>query len=64
MQKNMERLSVVMFIEWLMCNTYLADVRRRIELIQEFEMPTASTNIQVSADRRYIMTTGKENVAC
>jgi len=35
------------------------DIRRRIELIQEFEMPTASSNILVSGDKEYIMATGK-----
>ncbi|XP_031569630.1 nucleolar protein 10-like [Actinia tenebrosa] len=42
------------------------DIRRRIELIQEFEMPTASTNIQVSSDKEYIMATGvyKPRVRC
>ncbi|KAG8445645.1 hypothetical protein GDO86_010431 [Hymenochirus boettgeri] len=34
------------------------DVRRRIELIQDFEMPTVSTNIKVSRDGQYIMATG------
>ncbi|KXJ07855.1 Nucleolar protein 10 [Exaiptasia diaphana] len=42
------------------------DIRRRIELIQEFEMPTASTNILVSADKEYVMATGvyKPRVRC
>ncbi|EDO37775.1 predicted protein [Nematostella vectensis] len=42
------------------------DIRRRIELIQDFEMPTASTNIQVSADNQYVMATGvyKPRVRC
>ncbi|XP_053315482.1 nucleolar protein 10 [Spea bombifrons] len=42
------------------------DVRRRIELIQDFEMPTVSTNIKVSRDGQYIMATGtyKPRVRC
>ncbi|KAM9316404.1 nucleolar protein 10 [Gastrophryne carolinensis] len=39
---------------------------RRIELIQDFEMPTVSTNIKVSRDGQYIMATGtyKPRVRC
>lgn len=37
----------------------LADVRRRIELIQDFEMPTVCTTIKVSKDGQYILATGK-----
>ncbi|XP_044519572.1 nucleolar protein 10 isoform X2 [Gracilinanus agilis] len=33
------------------------DVRRRIELIQDFEMPTVSTTIKVSKDGQYILAT-------
>ncbi|XP_018415060.1 PREDICTED: nucleolar protein 10 isoform X2 [Nanorana parkeri] len=33
------------------------DIRRRIELIQDFDMPTVSTNIKVSRDGQYIMAT-------
>uniref|UniRef100_A0A6I8QMG9 Nucleolar protein 10 n=1 Tax=Xenopus tropicalis TaxID=8364 RepID=A0A6I8QMG9_XENTR len=42
------------------------DVRRRIELIQDFEMPTVSTNIKVSRDGQYIMAAGtyKPRVRC
>ncbi|KAM8952569.1 nucleolar protein 10 [Pelodytes ibericus] len=42
------------------------DVRRRIELIQDFEMPTVSTNLKVSRDGQYIMATGtyKPRVRC
>ncbi|XP_075720001.1 nucleolar protein 10 isoform X1 [Rhinoderma darwinii] len=42
------------------------DVRRRIELIQDFDMPTVSTNIRVSKDGQYIMATGtyKPRVRC
>lgn len=39
----------------------LLDVRRRIELIQDFEMPAVSTNIKVSRDGQYIIATGKLN---
>uniref|UniRef100_A0A6I8NIZ2 Nucleolar protein 10 n=1 Tax=Ornithorhynchus anatinus TaxID=9258 RepID=A0A6I8NIZ2_ORNAN len=42
------------------------DVRRRIELIQDFEMPTVSTTIKVSKDGQYILATGtyKPRVRC
>jgi len=42
------------------------NVRRRIELLQDFEMPIASTNVCVSADKQYIMASGvyKPRVRC
>ena len=42
------------------------DVRRRIELIQDFTMPTASTNIAVSKDCNYILASGvyKPRIKC
>ncbi|XP_063771488.1 nucleolar protein 10 [Pseudophryne corroboree] len=42
------------------------DVRKRIELIQDFEMPTVSTNLKISRDGQYIMATGtyKPRVRC
>lgn len=42
------------------------DIRRRIELIQDFDMPTVSTNIKVSRDGQYIMAVGtyKPRVRC
>ncbi|CAH2246123.1 nucleolar 10 [Pelobates cultripes] len=42
------------------------DVRRRIELIQDFEMPAVSSNIKVSRDGQYVMATGtyKPRVRC
>ncbi|XP_068928368.1 nucleolar protein 10 isoform X3 [Petaurus breviceps papuanus] len=42
------------------------DIRRRIELIQDFEMPTVSTTIKVSKDGQYILATGtyKPRVRC
>jgi len=42
---------VIMFL-WL-------DIRRRIQLIQDFEMPTVSNCISISNDGRYIFATGK-----
>ncbi|KAB0381346.1 hypothetical protein FD755_009130 [Muntiacus reevesi] len=41
-------------------------VRRRIELIQDFEMPTVCTTIKVSKDGQYILATGtyKPRVRC
>ncbi|XP_012256477.1 nucleolar protein 10 [Athalia rosae] len=42
------------------------DIRRRIELIQDFDMPGVSTNIKVSRDGQYILATGiyKPRVKC
>ncbi|XP_050750517.1 nucleolar protein 10 isoform X3 [Gymnogyps californianus] len=42
------------------------DIRRRIELIQDFEMPTVSTKIKVSRDGQYIMAVGtyKPRIRC
>ncbi|KAG6454054.1 hypothetical protein O3G_MSEX008480 [Manduca sexta] len=42
------------------------DLRRRIELIQEFDMPGVSTNLRVSKDGQYIMATGiyKPRIKC
>ncbi|XP_014681532.1 PREDICTED: nucleolar protein 10-like [Priapulus caudatus] len=42
------------------------DVRRRIELIQDFEMPAVSNCVQVTRDEQYILTTGvyKPRVRC
>lgn len=35
------------------------DIRRRIELIQDFNMPGVSTNVKVSPDEQFILATGK-----
>ncbi|XP_043275576.1 nucleolar protein 10 [Venturia canescens] len=42
------------------------DIRRRIELIQDFDMPGVSTSIKVSKDGHYILATGiyKPRVKC
>ncbi|XP_046676554.1 nucleolar protein 10 [Homalodisca vitripennis] len=42
------------------------DVRRRIELIQDFSMPGLSTSVKLSPDNNYILTTGiyKPRVRC
>jgi ribosome biogenesis protein ENP2 len=34
------------------------DVRRRIQLIQDFDMPSVSNAIAISPDRQYVMATG------
>eukprot|EP00794_Sanderia_malayensis_P020301 gene20301-22290_t len=41
-------------------------IRRRIELIQDFEMPTASNSIQASKDENYLLVTGtyKPRIKC
>ncbi|XP_015515653.1 nucleolar protein 10 [Neodiprion lecontei] len=43
-----------------------ADIRRRIELIQDFDMPGISTSVKVSRDGQYIFATGiyKPRVKC
>ena len=38
------------------------DIRRRIELIQDFVMPTASTNIEISEDGNYVMASGTKKL--
>lgn len=48
-----------MAIKPVMYFLFFADVRRRIELIQDFEMPTVCTTIKVSKDGQYILATGK-----
>lgn len=42
------------------------DLRRRIELIQDFDMPDLSTSVKVTPDGQYIITTGiyKPRVKC
>ena len=42
------------------------DVRRRIELIQDFDMPGLSSNVQVSPDGNFVLATGvyKPRVRC
>ncbi|XP_066554505.1 nucleolar protein 10 [Amia ocellicauda] len=42
------------------------DIRRRIELIQDFEMPTVSTSIKVSRDGQYVLAAGtyKPRIRC
>ena len=44
----------------------LIDIRRRIELIQDFDMPGISTSIKVTNDGQYILATGiyKPRVKC
>jgi ribosome biogenesis protein ENP2 len=46
--------------------TFSIDIRRRIELIQDFEMPGLSTAVRVSADGNFILATGiyKPRVRC
>uniref|UniRef100_A0A1B6EAU7 Uncharacterized protein n=1 Tax=Clastoptera arizonana TaxID=38151 RepID=A0A1B6EAU7_9HEMI len=42
------------------------DIRRRIELIQDFDMPGLSTSVKISKDNQYIIATGiyKPRVKC
>lgn len=37
------------------------DIRRRIELIQDFEMPGVSTSVDISNDGQFIIATGNVN---
>ena len=50
------------FRTWLINSIFFLflDIRRRIELLQDFEMPIASTNVCVSADKQYIMASGED----
>ncbi|XP_026683384.1 nucleolar protein 10-like [Diaphorina citri] len=43
-----------------------SDIRRRIELIQDFEMPGVSTSVRISPDGQYVLSTGiyKPRVRC
>lgn len=45
---------------------YYLDIRRRIELIQDFSMPGLSTSVQMTRDNQYILATGiyKPRVRC
>lgn len=49
-----------------MCVTFSVDIRRRIELIQDFEMPGLSTTVRVSTDGNFVLATGiyKPRVRC
>ena len=40
---------------WL---SFFADIRKRIELIQDFEMPTVSQCVEVSPDGQFIYVAG------
>lgn len=44
-------------------NGFFSDIQRRIELIQDFEMPTVCTSIKVSRDGQFILAAG-EHLAC
>lgn len=51
---------------YLTLHYLLIDIRRRIELIQDFSMPGVSTSIRVSKDGQYILATGiyKPRIKC
>lgn len=48
------------------CFLFFIDIRRRIELIQDFDMPGLSTSVKVSRDNQYIIATGiyKPRIKC
>ena len=54
---NCDRKSVILIHNKLLL--LYVDIRRRIELIQDFEMPTASTNIEISQDGNYVLASGE-----
>ena len=56
------RLPVVLYPLACSVPRELAELRQRIELIQDFSMPTSSTGIQVSADGQYILATGTSSL--
>lgn len=41
------------------CSLHYSEIQRRIELIQDFEMPTVCTSIKVSRDGQFILAAGK-----
>uniref|UniRef100_H2MTY1 Nucleolar protein 10 n=1 Tax=Oryzias latipes TaxID=8090 RepID=H2MTY1_ORYLA len=72
MQSESLRSLVFFFLKWLsdrrkrQLQKKDVDVQRRIELIQDFEMPTVCTSIKVSRDGQYILATGtyKPRIRC
>lgn len=42
----------------MMIELLFKELRDRIELIQDFEMPIVSNNVQISPDGQYIFATG------
>lgn len=42
------------------------DIRKRIELIQDFDMPGLSTSVKISRDGQYVIATGvyKPRIKC
>lgn len=38
---------------------FSSDIQRRIELIQDFEMPTVATSIKVSKDGQFVLAAGE-----
>lgn len=43
--------------EWLTFN-FIVDIRRRIELLQDFSMPHVSNVVKITKDNQYIFTAG------
>lgn len=62
----------LLLFTWIFADTYakvnvvLEDIRRRIELIQDFSMPGLSTSVKMSPDNKFILATGiyKPRVRC
>ncbi len=53
-----------------MCHNFFSylplDLQHRIQLIQDFEMPSVSNSVQITADSQFILATGtyKPRVRC
>lgn len=54
------------YVLYVSLTNIFIDIRRRIELIQDFDMPGVSTSIKLSKDGQYILATGiyKPRVKC
>lgn len=67
-----EKLNVIFLFQWLSDRKKRSalnknvDLRRRIELIQDFDMPGVSTSIRMSPDNQFILVTGtyKPRIKC
>ena len=66
LQKIILKVKVYLFfclpVYLLYTCTYFADLQKRIELLQDFEMPTVSHCVRVTNDGQYICATGKNSL--
>lgn len=49
----------IIILTYISVHSFFPDIQHRIELIQDFEMPTVCTSIQVSRDGQFILAAGK-----